>query len=145
MDKKEEQFNTTNSTSVPSTHVPSNPIAVPSTKEELINNIKEWIKMDNDIAKLKAEIKDRTNKKKLLTTNLVNVMKTNSIDCFDINDGSLVYKQTKAKKAITGKTLLAALQTYYKEQPNLAEDLTKHVLDNREEVVRETIKRRVNK
>ena len=121
------------------------PVLVPSTKEELISNIKEWIKIDNDIAKLKAEIKDRTNKKKMLTTNLVNVMKTNSIDCFDINDGALVYKQTKSKKSITGKTLLAALQNYYKEQPNLAEDLTKHVLDSREEVVKETIKRKINK
>jgi hypothetical protein len=123
----------------------SMPVLVPNTKEELISNIKEWIKIDNDIAKLKAEIKDRTNKKKLLTTNLVTVMKTNSIDCFDINDGALVYKQTKSKKSITGKTLLAALQNYYKEQPNLAEDLTKHVLDSREEVVKETIKRKINK
>jgi hypothetical protein len=81
----------------------------------------------------------------MLTTNLVTVMKTNSIDCFDINDGALVYKQTKSKKSITGKTLLAALQNYYKEQPNLAEDLTKHVLDSREEVVKETIKRKINK
>lgn len=121
----------------------TNPI--PNTKEELISNIKEWIKIDNDIAKLKAEIKDRTNKKKLLTTNLVTVMKTNSIDCFDINDGALVYKQTKSKKSITSKTLLVALQNYYKEQPNLAEDLTKHVLDSREEVVKETIKRKINK
>jgi hypothetical protein len=129
--------------------VPNNsvlvPLLVPNTKEELISNIKEWIKIDNDIAKLKAEIKDRTNKKKMLTTNLVTVMKTNSIDCFDINDGALVYKQTKSKKSITGKTLLAALQNYYKEQPNLAEDLTKHVLDSREEVVKETIKRKINK
>jgi septum formation topological specificity factor MinE len=123
----------------------SMPVLVPNTKEELISNIKEWIKIDNDIAKLKAEIKDRTNKKKMLTTNLVTVMKTNSIDCFDINDGALVYKQTKSKKSITGKTLLAALQNYYKEQPNLAEDLTKHVLDSREEVVKETIKRKINK
>lgn len=121
------------------------PTPIPSTKEELIANIKEWIKIDNDIAKLKAEIKDKTNKKKMLTTNLVTVMKTNSIDCFDINDGALVYKQTKSKKSITGKTLLAALQNYYKEQPNLAEDLTKHVLDSREEVVKETIKRKINK
>jgi septum formation topological specificity factor MinE len=121
------------------------PVLVPNTKEELIANIKEWIKIDNDIAKLKAEIKDRTNKKKMLTTNLVTVMKTNSIDCFDINDGALVYKQTKSKKSITGKTLLAALQNYYKEQPNLAEDLTKHVLDSREEVVKETIKRKIDK
>jgi hypothetical protein len=144
MDTKEENKEQSTATPIPLL-VTNNSVLVPSTKEELISNIKEWIKIDNDIAKLKAEIKDRTNKKKMLTTNLVTVMKTNSIDCFDINDGALVYKQTKSKKSITGKTLLAALQNYYKEQPNLAEDLTKHVLDSREEVVKETIKRKINK
>ena len=47
------------------------------TKEQLINNIKEWIKMDTEISDLKAEIKDRTNKKKTLTEGLVTTMKTN--------------------------------------------------------------------
>ena len=34
------------------------------TKEELVTNIKEWIKIDNEIAQLKSEIKDRNEKKK---------------------------------------------------------------------------------
>ena len=55
------------------------------TKEQLITNIKEWIKYDTEISQLKAEIKDRTNKKKGLTVNLVSIMKSNTIDCFDIN------------------------------------------------------------
>jgi hypothetical protein len=115
------------------------------TKEQLVSNIKEWIKMDTEIAELKAQIKDRTNKKKTLTENLVTVMKTNKIDCFDINGGALVYKTNKVKKPINGKTLLAALQNYYKTDPKIAEDLTKHVLDSREEQVKETIKRKVDK
>jgi len=114
-------------------------------KEQLINNIKEWIKIDNEIAQLKAEIKQRTNKKKSLTENLVTVMKTNSIDCFDITGGALVYKKNKVKKPISGKTLLAALQNYYKDNAILAEEITKHVMDNREEQVKETIKRKIDK
>jgi phage gpG-like protein len=114
-------------------------------KEQLINNIKEWIKIDNEIAQLKAEIKQRTNKKKSLTENLVTVMKTNSIDCFDITGGALVYKKNKVKKPISGKTLLAALQNYYKDNENLAEEIVKHVMDNREEQVKETIKRKIDK
>ena len=43
------------------------------TKEQLVNNIKEWIKMDTEIADLKAQIKDRTAKKKTLTENLVKI------------------------------------------------------------------------
>lgn len=115
------------------------------TKEQLVNNIKEWIKMDTEIAELKAQIKDRNNRKKTLTENLVTVMKTNKIDCFDINGGALVYKTNKVKKPINGKTLLAALQNYYKSDPQIAEDLTKHVLNSREEQIKETIKRKIDK
>jgi N12 class adenine-specific DNA methylase len=56
-----------------------------------------------------------------------------------------VYKTNKVKKPINGKTLLAALQNYYKTDPKMAEDLTKHVLDSREEQIKETIKRKVDK
>jgi hypothetical protein len=115
------------------------------TKEQLVNNIKDWIKYDTEISQLKAEIKDRTNKKKILTDNLVTVMKSNEIDCFDINGGALVYKQNKVKKPINAKTLLVALQHYYKDNIKMAEELTKHVLDNREEQIKETIKRKVDK
>ena len=84
------------------------------TKEQLVTNIKEWIKIDNEISQLKSEIKERNNKKKNLTENLVVTMKKNQIDCFDINGGALVYKQNKVKKSINGKSLLLALQNYYK-------------------------------
>ena len=116
-----------------------------NTKEQLVNNIKEWIKMDNEIAQLKAEIKERTNKKKTLTENLVSVMKTNSIDCFDINGGALVYKKNKVKKPLSGKTLLFALQNYYKNDVKIAEEITKHVMDSREEQIKETIRRKIDK
>jgi len=115
------------------------------TKDQLVNNIKEWIKMDTEISQLKSEIKDRNTKKKTLTENLVTVMKSNKIDCFDINGGALVYKTNKIKKPINGKTLLNALQNYYKTDPTIAEEITKHVLNSREEQVKETIKRKIDK
>jgi hypothetical protein len=109
------------------------------TKEELVISIKEWIKIDGEMTKLKAELKERTLKKKQLTETLVQVMKINSIDCFDINGGALVYKQRKTKKPISGKFLLTQLEKYYKEQPETAKEIVKHVLDNREEVIKEGI------
>jgi hypothetical protein len=70
-------------------------------------------------------------------------MKSNAIDCFDINGGALIYKQNKIKKPINGKTLLSALKNYYKNEPKIAEDLVKHVMDSREEQIKEVIKRKV--
>jgi len=118
---------------------------VKATKEEMINNIKEWIKLDNDIVKAKTDIKEKTARKKTLTDNLVVIMKTNAIDCFDINGGALLYKQKKTKKPISAKYLLAELQRFYKDQPDVATDLTKQILDNRELTVKEEICRKINK
>ena len=115
------------------------------TKEQLVNNIKEWIKIDNEIIQLKNDIKEKNNKKKILTENLVTVMKGNKIDCFDINGGALIYKKNKVKKAINGKTLLESLKKFYKNDLKMAEDLTTHIMDTREEKINETIKRKINK
>jgi hypothetical protein len=103
------------------------------------------MKIDIEIAKLQAEVKERRNKKKILTDSLVIVMKKNEIDCFDINGGSLVYKKNKTKKPINAKTLLHSLQNYYSSEPSKAEDLTKFIMENREELVKETIKMKMDK
>ena len=115
------------------------------TKEELVNNITEWMKIDIEISKLQTEVKERRNKKKLLKDSLVSVMKKNEIDCFDINGGSLVYKKNKTKRPINGKTLMAVLQNYYSTEPGKVEDLTKFIMENREEAIKETIKMKLNK
>jgi hypothetical protein len=114
-------------------------------KDELILNVKEWIKIDSEITKLKIEVKEKTNKKKQLTETLANIMKNNSIDCFDISGGALIYKEKKTRKSISAKFLLSQLEEYYKDQPEIAIDITKKVLDNREEVVKDEIKRKINK
>ena len=113
------------------------------TKEELVQNIKEWIKIDSYVSKLRSEIKAKRNIQKTLTGSLVSVMKKNEIDCFDINGGSLIYKKNTVKKALNGKTILLALQNYYKNDGDTAEKLTQHILDSREEQLKETIKRKV--
>jgi predicted nucleic acid-binding Zn-ribbon protein len=115
------------------------------TKEELVNNIKEWIKIDTEINQLQTEIKQRKNKKKVLSESLMSVMKKNEIDCFDINGGSLIYKKNTVKKPINSKTLITALQTYYSTNPTQAEVITKYIMDNRIEEVTETIKRKIDK
>ena len=109
-------------------------------KTELINNIKEWIKLDNEIVKMRKDMKEKNTKKNKLTETLVEIMKKNAIDCFDISGGSLVFKQTKIKQPINKKSLLSALQNYYKNDTTNVEDIVKHVLNTREENIKDTIK-----
>jgi len=113
------------------------------TKEQLIKTIKEWVKMDNEIRTLSKELSRRKNDKKKISTKLMETMKTNSIDCFDLNDGQICYTKKNIKKPITKKALMGILSTYYNGDITKAVELNNYIIDNREEVVKETIERKI--
>ena len=115
------------------------------TKEELVKHIRSWIQIDNDIATLQKQAKALREEKKNLTSSLVDVMKSNEIDCFDIKDGKLMYTKSKYKKPINKKSLNEALQNYFKDNTELAKDVSEHILNSREESIKETINRKTEK
>jgi hypothetical protein len=114
-----------------------------TTKEVLINKIKEWIVHDDEIKKLQKQIKDHRNEKKALTDCLVDIMKTNEIDCFDINNGKLIFCKNKTKSPLNKKVLLESLEKYFEDIPNInAEKVSEFILENREIKIKENIKRK---
>jgi hypothetical protein len=112
-------------------------------KEQLGNNIKEWIKIDNELRELQKVSKERRERKKQLTNNLVDIMRENEIDCFDVNDGKIVYTKNKVKQTLNKKYLLSTLQNFYNDDPIQAKQLTEFILNNREEIVKENIRRKI--
>jgi hypothetical protein len=115
------------------------------TKEHLIKTIKEWVRLDNDIRKLQKEEKQRKNDKKNISNILMEIMKKNEIDEFDINDGQICYTKKNIKKPITQKILMNVLSDYFKGDTLKAAELNEFIRDNREEIVKETIVRKINK
>ena len=116
-------------------------------KQELIKNIKEWVQLDNELLQMQKDMKAKKIKRKFLSEKLMTVMKSNQLECFDINDGSILYKKNISKKPLNSKTLNQILQKFYENtQQNIpVEEITKFVMDNREEQVKECIKRKMNK
>lgn len=114
-------------------------------KEQLIENVRGWITIDNDIKKLQKVIKEKRKEKKAFTSNLVEVMKSNDIQCFDISDGKLMYTQNKVKSALSKKHLIKSLTEWFKDDPTQIGNLTKHILNSREEKIKENIKRKNKK
>ena len=74
-----------------------------TTKEELLNNVKEWIKYDDMLKNLQREMKECRARKKTISDNLIDIMKTNDIDCFDINNGKF------ANEGIIGENVINLL------------------------------------
>jgi len=113
-----------------------------STKEELINVIRGWVKTDNEIKQLQCELKNKKNEKKAITEQLVEIMKTNEIDCFDINEGKLVYKQNKSKAPLSKKHLLQSLTKYFPESKGEVDKICAFIMDTREDRIKENIERK---
>ena len=116
-----------------------------SSQVEVVKIIKEWITIDNDIRNINKELRLRKDKLKKISQNLMKTMKENEIDEIDIKDGKLVFSQTTVKKPITKKNLVTILSKYYEGDISQAIEMNKFIMDNREEVVKETIKRTINK
>lgn len=149
MTSTNKQFTNTKSTIHPPTdgmlgmHEPVN--SELKTKDQLIEKIKEWVKIDNDIRVLQKEQKKRLADKKKVSGELMAVMRTNGIDAFDLNDGQILYDKRNHKKPITKTALLSILTSYYNGDAVKASETNQYILDNREEVVREKIVRKITK
>ena len=115
-------------------------------KSVLISKIKSWLEIEQQISNLSAQLRELRKQKKDLNLDLVDVMKTNEIDCFDCNSGKLMYTKTNVKQSINKKYLHDILSKYYQEQDNEeADKICNYILDNRDVKVRENIKLKKNK
>ena len=115
------------------------------TLDQLKQTVRDWVKLDNEIRTLNKEITTRRNDKKQISKRLIEVMRENKLDIFDLKDGQLMYVKKNKKKPITQKQLLTLLSSYYKEDVSKAEEMRNYLLDNREEVVEEMIQRKIAK
>ena len=114
--------------------------------EKLLNTVKEWITIDNEIKLLQKEIKNRKKNKKDITANLLDIMKTNDIGQLNIPDGELLYKKYKKKAPLSKKHLITSISNYFKnDNPELITELTTFIMDTREIKEVENIKRKIKK
>ncbi len=116
-----------------------------SNKGELVQIIKDWMAVDNEIRNINKELRTRKDRLKKISENLMKTMKENEIDEFDVKDGKLVYSKTNTKKAITKKSLVSILSKYYNGDISQAIEMNNFIMNNREEVTRESIKRSIKK
>ena len=112
-----------------------------STKDKLVQNVKAWLTNDKELKALQTQIKERKKKKAELTEILVDIMKTNEIDCFDITGGKIMYTQNRVKSALNKKHLMDSLEKYFENNPNVqTEELSKFILDSRSIKTTESIR-----
>jgi hypothetical protein len=117
-----------------------------SNKEKLAQSVKNWLQIDKEIQLLQKELKERKKKKNDYTNTLLTIMKTNEIDCVDINEGKIIYTQSNVKKPINKRHLEECLTKYFEKNPNIpADEVVQYILENRASNVKESIRHKPTK
>jgi hypothetical protein len=113
-------------------------------KERIVEIVKEWIQVDNDMKELQKILREKRSEKKELSDILVDVMRNNEIDEFDVSEkeGKLVYKKKVSKSGLTKKYMMEQLEEYFKEEPEEGNKLMEYLIENRKENVKESISRK---
>ena len=126
----------------------SSSVVVPSTtisKEQIKDHLRQWIRVENEISTLSLEIKKRKLIHQQLSASLLDVMRKNDIDCFDIANGKIVYSKVKRRAPLNNGQIRSALTTYYKDDADKANNLTEFLLSTRVEKTHESIKMKIPK
>lgn len=116
------------------------------SKAELINLIRNWKQLDDEIKLIQKDIKEKKDKKKQITEQLVKIMRNNEIDCFDINNGKLLYTKSKLKSTINRPYLLEVMSKYFADDDTVEIDkVTDFILENRNVKIKEGIRCKLDK
>ena len=112
-----------------------------NNKVYMVQKIKTWLAVESKINELSHQLKELRKMRKDLNVDLLEIMKTNEIDCFDCNSGKIMYTKNNVKKSISKKYLTDILQKYYgNENSTQADHLCNFILENRQIDVKENIK-----
>ena len=90
-----------------------------SDKAILIEKIKEWINVNNEISKIQKQMREYRKNKQQITELLLKIMAKNDIDCFDINNGKLMCKKNRIKGTINNEILINSLSEYFKNNTDI--------------------------
>tara|TARA_B100001123_G_C14947051_1_gene882153 strand:+ start:43 stop:399 length:357 start_codon:yes stop_codon:yes gene_type:complete len=113
--------------------------------EALLENVKTWLNIDNEIRALQKEIRNRRKLKKDLTEELVGIMKNHDIEQVNIPDGQLIYTKHKIKAPLSKKHLLSSLSNYFSNDPRIVAELSKYIMETRQIKEKENIRRKIKK
>ena len=115
------------------------------SNDELVENIKEWLISDEKIKNLQKQIRLIKKNKKNLENNLMHIMKDNNLEQINTNNYKIIYSKKIVKKSITKKYLKNILARYFNNNIEKATEVENYIQNNREEVIKENIKKEIKK
>ena len=113
-------------------------------KQKLQEYTKEYLDLDEQIKALTKAIRERKNKKKEASENILKCMKQFDIGYMNIKDGKLIYSVTKNKAPMNKENITKTLSEYYNSVEK-ASEVCSYIFENRSKVEKVKLRRTRNK
>lgn len=111
---------------------------------EFKRKVREWLSLDDDIRTLRKAIKERNEKKKNLTPDIIAFMNSNKISDLNTQDGKLKFKCAMYKKPLNQKTIQNKLCDYFRDIKK-GHEAALYLFENREREERFRLSRSITK
>jgi len=109
-------------------------------KGKVLHIIKEWMANENELKQLQKAIKERRDKKKMLTSVLVGEMNKSNVDEYNTQNGKLIKTNQKNKKPITKGYLANCIDKIFTNNPDEGQKVLEYIDTNREINIKENIR-----
>jgi hypothetical protein len=109
-------------------------------KNEFSANVREYIVLEEQVARLNKAVRERRTKLKEISNSIMKTMEQNDINHINIKNGVLVHNSKETFKGLNKKSLQNGLTIYFNENKEQAEEATSTVMNSREKVVKKTLK-----
>lgn len=103
-------------------------------------DVKLWLKLDDDIKTLNEAIKERKTKKNEITPKLLDFMEKHEINDLNTNEGHLKFQKSLRSKPLSKKYLMDRLGFYFKNNSK-SEKIVNFLYNNREKTETTNLKR----
>lgn len=113
-------------------------------KQTLVDVVKSWVILDNQIRAVNKKLKELRDEKKNQNQTMIEIMKANEIDNFDLKDGQIRYKKETKREPLNQKTLLRILSKHPQLGGDQAKHLNQFIHDSRTVTEKEVIVRKLD-
>ncbi len=112
-----------------------------NTKEYLVQSIREWIRLEHELKQLKNKMVLLKAQQMVLSDNLIEAMKKQSLGSIKLKEqqSELVYKQSVRKQGLSKKFLMDVLAEYFNGSVEKASEVSRYIMDRREEIVQDKV------
>ena len=109
-------------------------------KNDFSSKVKEYITLDEQIKKLAQLVKERRNRMKELSNEIMEEMSENEIDYVNIRNGVLIYNKKEGFKGLSKKVMINGLTAFFNADEERTQDAMDTIMNTREKVVKTSLK-----